>query len=546
MNLSEASINASVLAIHSDGNASSTSGKVSIDITNPKRCPPKNIAMLIGHHSASTSPVNHEKRESLDAFLARQPALYNAQNHVVAKPDTSANKTKLTAHALMEDDEDATEYTMTETDFSSDSLHGSSWHSQRSSCSPLPRTPKGKVIRPPLRVASHQYPATPLLEDEEDEDDAAESNPISFSNLEYHRTLGEGFFGQVWLVSTPPSLNKKTKETCSESTDVEEKQYKTPSSVSATAGKYYALKKLSKYHLLCEDQVENTIREKQLLQTQLHHPGIVHLVAAHQDTSFLYLLLDYHPGGELFNLIHNNIPNFQLTELHAQFYTACLADALWYMHCRCSVVYRDLKPENVVIDRLGYPVLVDFGYAKPLSANEFSYTMCGTPKYLAPEIIAGAGYGRTVDYWALGILAYEMLTHGEHPFEFWSGMDDGSLYGSIAEAEYLELPPKLSEQSRQFVHGLIGSKQPEHRLGYEESETSNSVLEHAWLSPVDIPALRRRLIAAPWVPSPVVQLRVDEEESSSPADFDDDHHLLMTADGDTLLTQREQRKFADF
>ena len=544
MNLSETPINASVLAFHPDG------GKVAIDLTKTNRCPPKNIAMLIAHHSSSSSPVNHGKHESLDTFLARQPAPYHATGHGATITGTTADKQKLTTNMLMEDD-DATERTTTETDFSFDSLHGSSWHSQRSSnssCSPLPRTPKAKVLRPPLRVAAHQYPATPLLEDEEEEEDAAESKPISFSTLEYHRTLGEGFFGQVWLVSTPPSQSNKTKETFSLSTDVEDKQADKSSSSTTGATAYYALKKLSKYHLLCEDQVENTIREKQLLQTQLHHLGIVQLVAAHQDTSFLYLLLDFHPGGELFNLIHDNIPNFQLTELHAQFYTACIADALWYMHCRCNVVYRDLKPENVVIDRKGCPVLVDFGYARPLTSSEFSYTMCGTPKYLAPEIIAGAGYGRTVDYWALGILAYEMLTHGEHPFEFWSGMDDGSLYGSIAEAEYLELPPKLSEQSRQFVHGLIGSKQPDQRLGYDESETSNSVLEHAWLSPVDIPALRRRLIAAPWLPSPVIQLRADEDESSSsPADHDGDHHFsLMTAEGETLLTQREQRKFADF
>ena len=111
--------------------------------------------------------------------------------------------------------------------------------------------------------------------------------------------------------------------------------------------KVYALKKLSKYHLLCEDQVENTLREKQILQ-RLHHPGIVRLVAAHQDGSFLYLLQDFCQGGELFSLLHinkNNEAPSRLPEKQCQFYTACLADALWYIHCQ-NIVYRDLKPEK--------------------------------------------------------------------------------------------------------------------------------------------------------------------------------------------------------
>ena len=570
MNLSGAPINASVLEFHAGDVATSTSGKASIDLSDPNRRLPKDIAMLLGQASSSmASPIHHNKHNSLDAFLARQPRLqhksqnadspatnaaaaasllFDKNSNSITDNSSTTDCTKKSFTALPFDDDDATERTATETEFSSDSLHGSSsWHSLRSPSSswhssPQPRTPKSRMsclLRPPLRVAPHQFPSTPLLEDEdteEEEQDDLDSGKVSFHNLEYHRMIGEGFFGQVWLVASPPSSRKKKR--------------------AADITEYYALKKLSKYHLLCEDQVENTIREKQLLQTQLHHPGIVRLVAAHQDTSFLYMLMDYHPGGELFDLIHSTSKsnNFELTEASAQFYTACLADALWYMHCRCNIVYRDLKPENVVLDRQGYPVLVDFGYAKPLSKDEPTYTLCGTPKYLAPEMIAGAGYSRAVDYWALGVMVYEMLTHGEHPFEFWSSMDDVSLYGSIAEAEYLELPRQISELGRNFVHALLGSKHPEQRLGHDECETSNGVLKHAWLSTSqDIPALRRRLVPAPWLPSRARQHNdkdgadIDDVDDATPTDHDDHHdHLLLTAGGDTLLTQREQKQFADF
>jgi len=210
------------------------------------------------------------------------------------------------------DEHDPTEGTTSETEIS-DSLHGSSWHSRGGAAAPL-------------RVAPHHHPAL----HEEGEND--ESSRIVISDLQYHRILGEGYFGFCWLVSSSSSNNNnKTKK---EESDGE--------------NKVYALKKLSKYHLLCEDQVENTLREKQILQ-RLHHPGIVRLLAAHQDDSFLYLLQDFCQGGELFSLLHNHNNNHEapsrLPEKQCQFYTACLTDALWYIHCQ-NIVYRDLKPEK--------------------------------------------------------------------------------------------------------------------------------------------------------------------------------------------------------
>lgn len=329
---------------------------------------------------------------------------------------------------------------------------------------------------------------------------------IAIPDLKRHRLLGEGFFGQVWLV---------------ESDDHQP----------------YALKQLSKFDLLCEDQVEAVIREKQIM-LQLHHPGIVKLLASHQDDTSLYLLQDFYQGGELFSLLHRS-KNSMLPESSCQFYISCLTDALWYMHSH-SIIYRDCKPENIMIDGQGYPVLIDLGYAKTIpSKGEKTYTLCGTPKYLPPEMIEGAGHTFTADYWSLGVVLYEMLS-GEHPFVFWEGVDEMSLYGSISEADYLELPEQLVSKECEDIVDKLLIKKPESRLGAIESNSKNEILEHAWLRPsLNLTAQRRKTIQAPWIPA-----------ADNP--LDDRHFDPIDEDGDSLsgdnppLTGAEQERFADF
>jgi serine/threonine protein kinase len=388
-----------------------------------------------------------------------------------------------------DDDDDNTDITFSETEYS-DSLNASSWHSH--GC-------RAKQQQP-LTVASDAVDET--VED------------VDITALQHHCLLGEGFFGKVWLVSDNNNNNNS---------------------------RSFALKKLSKFDLLCEDQVHAVIREKQIM-LQLHHPGIVQLYAAFQDASHLYLLQPFVPGGDLFSVLHGS-SNTQLPESQVQFYSAAITDALWYMHCQHDIVYRDLKPENIMIDATGYPVLVDFGYAKQLQRDVKTYTLCGTSKYLPPEMVQGAGHTFTVDYWSLGVVMYELLC-GENPFEFWQGMDDMSLYGSIAEADYLDLPEGVVSVAGADMIDKLLTKNPDLRLGSVETTTKNEVLEHKWLRSIDVAALRKRSVPAPWVP--VVTDALDTSHFDAAIAQHDNEEDSLTAENNPPLTAREQARFADF
>ena len=152
--------------------------------------------------------------------------------------------------------------------------------------------------------------------------------------------------------------------------------------------------------------------EKKILSA-VDHPFIVKLYSTFHDARKLYMLLEFVQGGELFAVVHttktDGIPDAQ-----AKFYAAGIILALGYLHKK-DIAYRDLKPENCLIDAHGYPKLIDFGFAKVLAPGDTSHTMCGTAEYLAPEQVQGHGHTRAVDYWAFGVLCYEMLT-GVSPF----------------------------------------------------------------------------------------------------------------------------------
>jgi serine/threonine protein kinase len=209
-----------------------------------------------------------------------------------------------------------------------------------------------------------------------------------FSNLTTLAMLGSGTFGKVTLVQ-----DKTTKS-------------------------LFALKAMFKSEIVAHKQQTNVMNEKNVMAS-CNHPFVLRLFQTFKDSKRLYMLLEFVQGGELFSVIHkpdrDGIP-----DAHAKFYGLGVLLALAHLHSK-EIAYRDMKPENCLIDKDGYPKLVDFGFAKVITGK--SFTLCGTPEYLAPELVLGRGHNKAVDYWAFGILVYEMIC-GYSPFSDPSGNMD--------------------------------------------------------------------------------------------------------------------------
>jgi len=170
------------------------------------------------------------------------------------------------------------------------------------------------------------------------------------------------------------------------------------------------VKSLKKHVLIDQDQIENTLLEKKIL-TSVNHPFLCNLVFCFQSIERIYFVMPFMRGGELF--MHLKKCRI-FDEYKVRFYAAQIAMALDHLHS-LGIIYRDLKPENILVDEDGYVKLTDFGMAKHLKPEEKARTFCGTPEYLAPEIILGEKYNKSCDWWCFGILIYEMLC-GIPPF----------------------------------------------------------------------------------------------------------------------------------
>jgi protein kinase A len=240
------------------------------------------------------------------------------------------------------------------------------------------------------------------------------------SELTKHRLLGLGAFGKVYLVSH--RLTSKT----------------------------YALKSISKRRLLESHQTAAVKREKELLQL-LSHPFILHLVSSFQDENYLYLVLPLVAGGELFSLLQKRKSLFRgLPTCDAAFYGACVIEGLGHFHQR-SVAYRDMKLENILIGEDGYCVIVDLGFAKLVTDK--TYTLVGTPEYLAPDILLSRGYDKAVDYWSYGVLVYELLV-GKSPF-YQRGSSQVDMFKRIVKVEYLcpdFVPPSAADMIQRLLY----------------------------------------------------------------------------------------------
>lgn len=256
-------------------------------------------------------------------------------------------------------------------------------------------------------------------------------------------------------------------------------------------GEIYAMKVLRKENIIKRNQVEHTRTERHVLG-YVQHPFVVGLNFAFQTEDKLYFILDYCAGGELF--FHLGKVN-RLGEPRARFYIAQIVLALEYMHS-LDIIYRDLKPENVLLDDAGHIKLTDFGLSKEGIQGNFSgaHSFCGTPEYLAPEILNRSGHGRAVDWWSLGALLYEMLT-GLPPFYC---RDRERLFDKIRNGQ-LNYPKYLSPMAKSLLCGLL-ERDPTKRLGTSENDATD-IKSHPFFQSIDWDKLYDGEIEPPWKPT---------------------------------------------
>ncbi|TEY63620.1 hypothetical protein BOTCAL_0153g00070 [Botryotinia calthae] len=264
----------------------------------------------------------------------------------------------------------------------------------------------------------------------------ASSRNLSVRDFELVRTLGTGTFARVWLV--------RLANPAEEDRD-----------------KVFALKVLRKVEVIKLKQVDHVNHERSVLSDVAGHPFITTLITSFSDHDSLYMLLDYCPGGEVFSYLRKAK---RFDENTARFYAAEIVLILEFLHEQEGVAYRDMKPENLLLDAEGHIKLVDFGFAKRLGNRE-TYTLCGTPEYLAPEVIQSKGHTTAVDWWALGILIYEFLT-GYPPFWHSNPIEIYKQASSRIVSKPVSFPaePAISPAAKDIIRQFC-TLDRSHRLG---------------------------------------------------------------------------------
>ena len=249
-----------------------------------------------------------------------------------------------------------------------------------------------------------------------------------------------------------------------------------------------ALKAMRKDHLVKKRQVGHVLNERWVGQA-LHHPFVCTLISTYQDEAHLYMLTEALMGGELFSLLCT-YDTFDAPT--ARFYLAQVVCAFESLGNVLGVVYRDLKPENLLLDSQGYIRLVDFGFAKQVD-DGVTFTLCGTPEYISPEMVTNRGHGLGCDWWATGVLLYEVLT-GTTPFAHDSTME---VYTRIVQCSYAvpaDVPMPAADLISQLLEPSVAA-----RLGCLKRGPAG-VKEHPFFYQIDWERLVAKAYKAPWVP----------------------------------------------
>jgi len=280
---------------------------------------------------------------------------------------------------------------------------------------------------------------------------------LAVGDFQVGKTLGTGAFGRVRFVTYKATSN------------------------------FYALKTLKKASIIKMKQVDHIVSEKSILQT-LKHPFIVNMYGSFHDNRYIYMVLEYIIGGEFFTHLRKA---GRFDNDASCFFGACVAAIFEYCHSK-NIVYRDLKPENILINADGYVKLTDFGFAKVIEHR--TYTLCGTPEYIAPEVLLNKGHGKPVDWWTLGILIYEMIV-GYPPFV---DEDPMGIYQKILSGKIV-FPKMFDKNAKGLVKKLLTAD-----LGKRYGNLKNGVediKQHKWFKEINWQALIDKELPAPFKPS---------------------------------------------
>ncbi|XP_033844088.1 protein kinase C eta type-like [Periophthalmus magnuspinnatus] len=352
-----------------------------------------------------------------------------------------------------------------------------------------PSTVKGGQVRAPERTESVEV--------------QPQTVKLGLQNFTFIQVLGKGSFGKVMLAR----LN-----------DTEH---------------VFAVKVLKKDIILQDDDVECTMTEKRVLSLARCHPYLTQLHCCFQTRDRLFFVMEFVNGGDLMFHIQKSR---KFEEPRARFYAAEITSALMFLHNK-GIIYRDLKLDNVLLDKDGHCKLADFGMCKEgIFEGAATATFCGTPDYIAPEILQEMLYGPSVDWWALGVLLYEMLS-GHAPFE---AENEDDLFESILNEEIV-YASWLSKEAVSILKALL-TKNPARRLGCVASEGGESaVTGHLFFSTIDWDKLNHKEIEPPFKP----RIKTPEDVNNFDPDFTQEEPTLTPME-DSLIPAVNQEEFRDF
>jgi len=282
---------------------------------------------------------------------------------------------------------------------------------------------------------------------------------MQLSDFELIRTLGVGSFGRVKYA-----------------------KYKSD-------GQFCAVKFMKKHEIIKLKQVDHINAERNLM-SQIKFPFIVNMIGSFKDDRYVFIVMEVITGGEMFTHLRRAR---KFSDEVSKFYGLQTAAAFAHIHTS-NIIHRDLKPENILLEVNGYSKLTDFGFAKIVEPGARTYTLCGTPEYIAPEVLLNKGHGKPVDWWTLGILIYEMIV-GQPPF---CDEEPMGIYQKILAGK-IYFPKYFDRNAKALVKKLVTADLSK-RYGNLKAG-SDDVLKHKWFASVDMSKLLEKSIPAPYKPN---------------------------------------------